>query len=97
MYICAQIKCIKYWLKITQLPEDRYVKACYNDQLRQDRIGRRCWVTNVKEMLERYGFAEVWTMQGVSDVPVFINVLRQRMRDCYYQEWYLNIHDSSKI
>ena len=45
--ICAQIKCIQYWLKITQLPDDRYVKACYNDY----NIFYNDWL----QLLEKYG------------------------------------------
>ena len=38
--------------------------------------------------LYRYGFGFVWENQGVCDVSNFIREFRQRLVDCFLQEWH---------
>jgi len=97
LFVSTYIKCIKYWLKILQLPDHRYVKACYKDQVRLDENKKVNWVTHIREMLQRYGFGEIWTAQGVANVPIFISTLRQRIQSSYYREWNNEIRNMSKM
>jgi len=97
LFICAFVKNVKYWLKLTQMNEGRYARSCYLKQMQQDLNGRCNWVTHVRELLQKYGFGDVWVAQGVNDVSCFIHMLKQRLVDCYCQEWCNEIRDMSKL
>lgn len=72
MYIASSKRCIKYWLKILEMPEDRYVKKCYKMLRYLDEVGHKNWVTKVKENLCSNGFGYVWENQSVVDAKHFI-------------------------
>ena len=74
-----------YWLKILSLPNDRYVKQCYNMLLIYDRNGMKNWATNIKQLLYTNGFGYVWNNQGVDDKKLFLKIFTDRMRDQYRQ------------
>jgi hypothetical protein len=95
--IHANVKCIKYWLKLLQMPDGRYPKSCYRMLKQLDDNGRHTWATNIKELLMRYGFGHVWFEQGVGDIKSFELAFKQRAIDIYKQEWYSMIHDQSKL
>ena len=66
-------KCIKYWCKLLQMSDTRYPpKDCYKMIMSHDNIGRTNWVTNIKELLYRYGYGYVWLNQDVGDMKMFI-------------------------
>jgi hypothetical protein len=65
------IKCIKYWLKLLNMPESRYPKACYQMLCTLDEAGKHTWATSVKQILNKYGFGIVWLQQGVGDCELF--------------------------
>ena len=54
------------------------------------------WATHVRNILEIYGFSDVWTNQGVANVNCFLNVFKQRVRDCYIQNWNEQINISTR-
>ena len=97
LYIASFKTCIKYWLKILKMPESRYTKCCYAMVKRMDERGKKTWATCVKEMLYKYGFGIVWIEQGVGDESLFISQFVQRLKDCHNQDWYREIHNSSKL
>lgn len=90
-------KILKYWFKILQMPDHRYVKCCYKKLKRLDENGKMTWATSVKELLFRYGFGVVWLEQGVGNESLFIAEFTERVSDCFRQDWYREIHDSSKL
>ncbi len=90
-------RCLKYWFKILEMPNSRYVKSCYKMIKNLDDRGKTTWASSVKELLFKYGFGIVWMEQGVGNVDLFLHRFNERVRDCYIQEWYNNIHDSSKL
>ena len=93
---CAK-KCIKYWLKILNMPSHRYVKCCYVMLKRLDEQGNKTWATGIKDLLFKYGFGTVWLEQGVVDEGLFISLFMTRLKDCYKQEWNSEVHNSSKL
>jgi len=95
--VLANIRCIKYWLKIQAMPDGRYVKSCYKMLKNLDENSRRTWATCIKELLMKYGFGLVWMEQGVGDVNSFLASFKQRAIDMYKQEWYSMIHNQSKL
>ena len=51
----------------------------------------------MKEMLFKYGFGYVWENGGVGDEKLFCVALRQRLRDCFVQDWDDKIHTSERF
>ena len=64
MFIQAHKRCIKYWLRLVNLSNDRYSKLCYNMLLYYDNNGYENWVSCVKHNLYQNGFGYVWESQG---------------------------------
>lgn len=89
-------KCIKYWLKLCCLPDNRLNKRCYGMLKNYDEAGRVTWATHIKMLLSRYGFGFVWEEQGVGDIDAFMYIFKERVSDCSDQEWSSEINDMSK-
>ena len=89
---------IKYWLKVINKGENKYVKVVYKMMLRDIEInGRKInWAILVRNLLGNLGFFEVWLNQGVGNVNQFLTVLRQRLKDQYMQDWSNEINNSSR-
>lgn len=96
LYINTIIKAIKFWLRLVTLDDDRLPKAAYETSKVLDRRGTKTWATSVKTCLERYGFGYVWLQQGVGNKTQFLKQFRQRLIDCYRQDWHWKICDSDR-
>jgi len=65
-------RCVKFWVKLVQMPRNRYPRQRY-EMLRQlDEGGRNTWASNIKRLLYRYGFGIAWITQDIGNVNVFI-------------------------
>ena len=87
LYINSNIKVIKYWLRLIDMPAYRLPKKCYNMMITYDNNGKRNWVTGVRELLFKSGFGHVWQNQNVNSKSTFILSLTQRLKDMYMQIW----------
>lgn len=96
MYIYTYKRAIKYWCKITKMPDCRYVKKCYNLLFLDCTNGRTNWVTKVKNILFRFGFGYVWEQQFVNNIPSFISKFESRLKTTYEQDWHASLTLSSK-
>jgi hypothetical protein len=97
MYILAAIRCIKYWLRILALTEDRLPRKAYDMLLQMEGAGKKSWAFHVRELLYRNGFGYVWMQQGVGHVKMFLSVFKQRLIDQYQQDWSTVITDSERF
>ena len=88
MYIDSQIRCIKYWLKLIEMPNFRYAKKCYTMLKYYDTNNKNNWVSHVKNILNSNGFGYVWDRQSVANKNLFINQFQQRLKDQYMQDWH---------
>ena len=93
-YMC---KCIKYWFKLQHMSPERYPKQAYLCLKQLDDIGRHTWAENIKYLLNIFGFGHVWLEQGVGNVDYFMEIFRQRLKDCIVQRWQSDINESSKL
>ena len=84
-------KCVKYWLKLIQMPVNRYPHVCYNMLKSYDDSRKISWATHVKMLLYKYGFGHVWLSQGVGDEIMFLKKFKQRLSDCFAQDWHHDI------
>ena len=65
-------RCTKYWLKIIRIPDHIYPKVCYSMLKVLNERTRITWASQIRCLLERYGFSFVLISQGVGDVDIFI-------------------------
>ena len=89
---------IKYWFKILQTPENKYIKIIYNMMIRdiEELPNKANWASLVRDLLALLGFREVWLAQGVGNVSAFLSVLKQRLCDTFMQNWHDRINNSSR-
>jgi len=88
--------CVKYWLKLITMEEYRYPRQCYNMLYRLDNVGRNNWTSNVRKLLFANGFGHAWINQGVGNEIYFIQLFKQRIKDCCFQNWTAKLDESSK-
>ena len=81
------VRIIKYWLRILNMDNTRYVPQCYHFQCNMADLGKNCWVKYLKDILFSFGFAETWYNQGVGDESAFLSLFRQRCLDIDFQNW----------
>ena len=97
MFVCRQIRIIRYWLNIVSGKKAPYVCALYHTQLSiVDNGTESNWVRAVKQLLFQCGFGEAWCNQGVGDTEISINLFKQRVYDIYKQSWESRLRDSSR-
>ena len=94
--IYYHLRPIKYWLKLLHMPDHRLPKNCYQMLKSLDEIERVTWVTSIKQLLYRFGFGIVWLSQGVGDPELFLNIFKQRLKDCMQQNWIESINNSTR-
>ena len=90
-------RCVRYWLKIVQLPSNRFPNACYRMLFNLDTSGRQTWATSVKKLLCKFGFNHVWAQQGAGNEELFLNVFKLRVTEHYKSAWSTSVRNSSKL
>ena len=78
--IVTMKRCMKYWLRILTLPEDRYVKLCYNMLLLHDSHGYENWAPYVRKNLYSNVFGYVLQAQKVENETLFLSEYSSRMQ-----------------
>ena len=90
LYICIYIRIVKYWFKISNASEHRYIYIIYN----------KCpssWSLFVRKILYEYGFGYVWEANAVGiPHPVFIKQYEQRLKDTFQQKCRSEIANSNR-
>ena len=90
-------KIIKYWLKAIRAAPERYIAKAYSKQFEMAERQTQCWGLNVKLLLQRLGFEEVWANQRVENDIAFLSDTKQRlMRLACNDSWDL-LEDYSKL
>jgi len=70
------------------MPENRLPIKAYEMLYALHSKNKKNWVLHVYFTLYQYRFGFVWENQGVCDVSSFICEFRQRLIDCFLQEWH---------
>jgi exonuclease III len=101
LYVFSTLCAIKYWFKLQKMNVDRIPKQAYEMQKNRltkgDQNEANNWAFQVKTCLNNFGFSEVWLVGGVVNEKLFLSELRQRMTDCYKQEWSAKMRDSDRF
>ena len=85
---------LKYWLKIVNTEENKFIKCIYQPMLADiDNNNRKNnWVLLVKKLLANLGFYEVWLQQSVGDNGIFLSLVK----DNFVQKWNDELNQSSR-
>ena len=79
------------------LPNNRISRKCYEMSKSLDEVGRKTWCSKIRHLLCIYGCNDMWESQGVANDKVFLGLFKQRIKDCYMQEWHNAIEPSGKL
>ena len=97
IYINSALRCIRFWLKLTRMEEDRLPRKAYRMLLSLDEKGKINWVTKVRMKICESGFGHVWLNQGVEDINGFVHMFKQRLIDCRWQDWNRHMQESDRF
>jgi len=93
----ACIRAVKYWLKLCKMGDERLPKAALKLQIKIDEQGKRCWITDIKELLYRYGYGFVYLQGEVGDETLFINQLKERLVVHYKSCWLEDVGQNNRL
>jgi hypothetical protein len=98
LYSLRIVYIIKYWLIITSSPENKYINYIFKMMLNdiENQPQKSNWASCVKNVLSRLGFYHVWLEQGVGHVNIFVQILKQRIKDVFVQGWQSRIDISTR-
>ena len=96
LHVISNLRCIKYWFKLLSLDETRLPLLAYKMLVSLDERGKRCWVTNIKELLFRTGFGIVWLHQGAGNMNLFLKMFKTRLTDMFVQKWHETMDGSDR-
>ena len=86
LFVNSTLRCLKYRLHVLKMDDIRIPKQGYKMMILKDESEKKCWVTQVKNVLSKNGFYCVWLQQGVGDEKKFLCELKQRLTDNLIQE-----------
>ena len=67
--------------------EGSLLNSCYKLLYGKCERGEQNWMTSVKQLLQMYGFGDVWLDQIVTKEKEFIREFEIRIKDCKLQTW----------
>ena len=95
LFVMTYTWCIKFWLRLTRMNNERYPQKAYNMLLYLQRQNYTTWACNIRNILFQFGFGEVWESQGVGNIKLFVRVFRQRLVDCCMQDWHSSLQSNT--
>jgi hypothetical protein len=102
LYVDSTLYVIRYWLKLQKMALNRLPKQVYNMWFNKilgrerNTNERQNWAYAVKQCLDKYGFSHVWINGGVVDEKCFLKIFKQRMIDCFQQDWEHKLNNSER-
>ena len=97
MYVTTMKRCIKYWFKVLDMNNTRFVKKCYNMMILDDRNGMSNWASSIRTCLQSLGFGYVWENPGAINANHFMNRFVNRLKDIFLQKWHQSINANVKL
>lgn len=97
LFINSLMKAIKYWLKLLEMPSHRIPRAIYDHLKRLEERGIKTWASDIKNHVFRLGFGYSWIEQQVGNKTGFLKMLKQRLLDCFQQDWHAKLFDSERF
>ena len=93
-----QVNIVRYWIKILESDERKYVKRIYNMMINDliDSPNKLNWASLLRDTLCNLGFRDVWLAQSVGNSKLFLSIFKQRVHDTFIQTWESRLNDSSR-
>jgi len=91
--IIRQIRILKYWYKIIGKPDSLMYKLFTLTDQNGNLLNE--WSKQVRTLLDSLGFSYLWNNFNVSKLQ--LDSVIQRVYDFYFQHWYAEVRDSSKL
>ena len=95
LHICHKIRSLKFWIRLQRLPSGRISRQAYQMLLALHEKGKHNWATDIRNLLCMHGFGIVWFSHEVGCERSFLQCLRLRLVDCYKQDWYAKLCNST--
>ena len=98
MYIARYCRLITYWCKLVS-SDNIILRTVYNQAVTDSNNDFKNWVSNIKNLLNDYGFSDVFN-KGIYDplyLKQFPKVFKQRVIDCFIQDWLSTVHNSAAL
>ena len=83
LFVNSTLRCLKYWLRVLKTDDIRIPKQAYKMMILMDKSEKKCWVTQVKNVLSKNVFYCVWLQQVVGDENKCLCELKQTYRQFY--------------
>ena len=96
LFINRYSRIVKYWCKIVE-SDNILIKHIYNLLLLDVQRGKQNWCSNVKYLLDSYGFSYVWENPTSVNLKAFQAEIRLRIIDVFKQTWYNSLTNSSSL
>ena len=90
------VKMIRWWLRVMDMPSNRFPKKCLQLQFKWADQDKDCWGTKLKLLLYSVGMGHAW-MFGVGDRKMFTIQFNTRITDINNQELLTTIQDMSML
>ena len=97
LYINTTLRAVKYWLRLCDMSADRLPKQAFLMLSNLTVKGKGNWADSLKQCLYQLGFGYVWNNGGTRNEIGFIKCLKERLRDCFLQEWHGKLNDSERF
>ena len=97
MYIRCYVNVIKFWFKILHSPANSLLRSCYDMLVEHANAGRRNWAYDVRHLLYRQGFGNIWEQQMIENEQDFLAEFNDRLQSSYVQEWNGIKSETSKL
>ena len=96
LYISRYVRIISYWCKVINT-DNILMKKIYKQGLNDCNKGCKNWVSNIKTMLNNYGFTDVFENNHFVNPKVFPSIFKQKVIDNFIQEWFSSIENSTVL
>ena len=88
---------VNYWLKLNEMSNNRLANAAYRLQITWVERNKRCWLSDLRNILSVHGFYDVWLNKGVGNKKLFLCLLKQRINDISLQNWHSEVSDMNRL
>ena len=96
LYINRYVRMVKYWGNVLKT-DNIIMKTMYNNMLEKQKNGQKNWASQIKNILDMYGFSHVWNNQETFDFKKIGYLIKNRIIDDFLQKWYATVTSSSSL
>ena len=96
LYIQRYVRIIKFWCRIVS-SDNILVSYFYKNMVESCSKGAKNWASNVKSLLDTYGFSYAWCNPLSLNLNTFHLLFKERVIDVFKQSWVNDIAQSSSL